>query len=132
MSESRFKLKFITDDDVKRETLQLVADIKEETKSEFEFDGEPFYCIGRGHSFGYGFYLEYITKTGIRAKQFNSGLWFIGSEEYTYDKKWILIPKPEYTPIDFSKLTFPVVKNVKDTTLAQQLTSVKPITGDEK
>jgi hypothetical protein len=130
MSENAFKINYITEEDVKIQTLELVKNIKEEAKSEFEFNSEPFYYVGRGHNFAYGFYNEYITKSGIRATQFSSGLWHIGNEEYKYDNGWVLVERQPYTPMDFNELTLPIVKNVNTKTISGDIISVKPKNGN--
>ena len=75
----------------------------------------------------YGFYNEYITKTGIRATQYASGLWNIGSDDYEWkNNEFVIIPKAESHPIDWDLLSFPIVKNVSAKTLANELQSIKP------
>lgn len=129
---NKFHFTYTTDEDVKRETLKLVDNISEDDKSIFIFNGESLYQTkGRGHDFVYGFYQEYITKTGIRATQYVSGLWIIGNEQYTYkNDNFELLPKTEVNenlsfPI-IKNLSFPIIKNISSKTISGDLISVKP------
>jgi len=128
-----FHLVIVTDEDVKNETRKLVSEITEEMISKFLFKGEPFYEIGRGHDFVYGFYNEYITKSGIRAKQYFSGYWNIGGDGYEIkNEEFIKIPKAGSYPIDWGKLSFPIVKKVNAKTIASELISVTPEPNTKK
>ena len=125
--ENKFHLVYTTEEDIKNETKKLVSEITEDKISIFSFNGESLYETGYGHNFVYGFYNEYITKTGIRATQYASGLWNIGSDDYEWkNNEFVIIPKAESHPIDWDLLSFPIVKNVSAKTLANELQSIKP------
>jgi hypothetical protein len=128
-NEEKIHFVYITDEDVKKETLKLVDNIKEEDKSIFVFNGESLYQTkGRGHSFVYGWYLEYVTKSGIRATQYASGLWIIGNEQYTYkNDNFELLPNREVNEtLSFDKLAFPSVKQLSSKLISGDIISVIP------
>lgn len=125
--ENKFHLVYTTEEDIKNETKKLVSEITEDKISIFSFNGESLYETGYGLNFVYGFYNEYITKTGIRATRYASGLWNIGSDDYEWkNNEFVIIPKAESHPIDWDTLSFPIVKNVSAKTLANELQSIKP------
>ena len=125
--QNKFRLVVVTEEDIKNKTKKLVSEITEDKISIFTFNGEHFYKTSHGHDFVYGFYIEYITKTGIRATQYASGLWNIGSDNYEWkNDEFVIIPKAERHPIDWDSLSFPIVKNVSAKTLANELQSFKP------
>lgn len=117
----------VTEEDLKRELDEKIANLKEDQKSKFEFEDHPFYKIGHGHCFGRGFYVEYVTKSGIHAYQFGS-VWHINGDTYDYideeyAKRPTLKPSP---PIDLSKITFPVVAQVAAKTIGLDIVPVIP------
>ena len=125
--QNKFHLVYVTEEDIKNETKKLVTEITEDKISIFSFKGENLYETGHGHNFVYGFYTEYITKNGLRATQYASGLWNIGSDDYKWkNEEFIMIPKAESHPIDWDSLSFPIVKNVSAKTIANDLQSIKP------
>ncbi len=125
--QNKFHLVYVTEEDIKNETKKLVTEITEDKVSIFSFKGENLYETGCGHNFVYGFYTEYITKNGLRATQYASGLWNIGSDDYEWkNEEFIIIPKAESHPIDWDSLSFPIVKNVSAKTIANDLQSIKP------
>jgi len=125
--ENKFHLVYTTEEDTKNETEKLTSQITEDKISIFSFKGESLYETGSGHNFVYGFYVEYITKTGIRATQYMSGLWNIGSDDYEWkNNEFVIIPKAESHPIDWDTLSFPVVKQVSSKTISSNLINVKP------
>ena len=125
--ENKFHLVYTTEEDTKNETEKLTSQITEDKISIFSFKGESLYETGSGHNFVYGFYVEYITKTGIRATQYMSGLWNIGSDDYEWkNNEFVIIPKTESHPIDWDTLSFPVVKQVSSKTISSNLINVKP------
>lgn len=125
--QNKFHLVVVTEEDIKNETKKLISEITEDKISIFSFNSEHFYKTSHGHDFVYGFYIEYITKTGIRATQYASGLWNIGSDNYEWkNDEFVIIPKVESHPIDWDSLSFPIVKNVSAKTLASELHSFKP------
>ena len=125
--QNKFHLVVVTEEDIKNETKKLVSEITEDKISIFSFNGEHFYKTSHGHDIVYGFYIEYITKTGIRATQYASGLWNIGSDDYEWkNNEFVIIPKAKSHPIDWDTLSFPIVKNVSAKTLANELQSFKP------
>jgi hypothetical protein len=122
-----FHIEYKYENDVRKENEELVKNISEDKKSEFVFKGEPLYYLGRGHAFLRGFFSEYATQSGVKAWQFG-GLWLIGSDEYEYiNNEFVLIPPPPpQEPIDWSEMSFPIVKSVAAKTLSEELISVKP------
>jgi hypothetical protein len=126
---NKLHFKYITDEDIKRETLELVSNIKEEDKSIFVFNDESLYeTKGHGHDFVYGFYQEYVTKSGIRANRYTSGCWIIGNDSYFHkDGNFELIPKPEVNEISFDNLSFPLAKQVHAKAVSTDLISVTPM-----
>ena len=125
------KLHFIykTHEDLKMENQEKSKSVNEDDKSDFIFNGEPFYLIGRGHSFGLGFYEEYITKSAIVGHRYPSGNWLIDSDDYGYvNNEFVLIQKQPHQekPFDESSFNFPMVKQVSTKLLSGQLISVQP------
>jgi hypothetical protein len=125
-----FHFVFVTEEDTKRETIELAKNIKEENITNLVFNGEHLYKTGgRGHSFGLGFYEEHITKSGIRATFYINGWWRIGREDYkhnTENNEFELIPKSPTAEINWDNLSFPIVKNVSARTLAQDIKPYAP------
>lgn len=119
---------YVTEEDIKRETENLVKNIKEKDKTKYIFNGEFLYKTGGGgHCFGFGFYTEYITKSGIRATGYRSGYWVIGSNDYELiNDEFIKIEHPEPQKINWDHLTFPTIKNISTKTIGSQLKSYKP------
>ena len=125
--ENKFHIVYTTEEDTKNEIKKLISQITEDEISIFSFKGESLYQTGHGHCFVYGFYVEYITKTGIRATQYASGLWKIGADDYRFNEgEFVLIPKAKSHTIDWGTLSFPVVKQVNAKTIANDLQSIKP------
>lgn len=124
-----FHFVIVTESDIENETKNLVNKITEDKISEYVFNGESLYETGgHGHSFGIGYYYEYITKRGLRATQYLSGKWIIGNEDYhRVNGEFIIVEKPKTYEINWGDVTFPVVKNVKPKTLTSELASLKPI-----
>ena len=127
--ENTFHIVYVTEEDIKNEITKLVSEITEDKISIFKFKDEAFYYIGRGHNFVFGFYNEYITKTGIRAQQYMSEKWHIGADTYKFkDGDFIILTKPNSntTPIDFNSISFPIVKNVNAKLISSDLISMSP------
>jgi hypothetical protein len=122
-----FHIEYKYENDIRKENEELFKNISEDKKSEFLFKGEHLYYLGRGHDFLRGFFSEYVTQSGVKAWQFG-GLWLIGSDEYEYiNNEFVLIPPPPpQEPIDWSEMSFPIVKSVAAKTLSDELISVKP------
>jgi hypothetical protein len=122
-----FHIEYKYENDVRKENEELVKNIIEDEKSEFVFKGEHLYYLGQGHAFLRGFFSEYVTQSGVKAWQFG-GLWLIGSDEYEYiNNEFVLIPPPPpQEPIDWSEMSFPIVKSVAAKTLSGELISIKP------
>ena len=122
-----FHIVHVTAEDQRRENEKIISELTEDKKSEFSFKGNYFYEIGRGHAYGLGFFSKYITKTGIEAWRYDSGLWSIGDGRYDYvDGEFVLIPPPPPSePVDWSSIEFPIVKNLTGP-IAHKLPSVKP------
>jgi hypothetical protein len=124
------KIVYITEKEIQKEIKNKIKNLKEEDKTDFIFNNEILYNIGSGHSFGFGFYNEYLTKTGITAIQYFSGKWVINNKNYNYiNNEFIEIITEEVkqtTPINFDKIEFPVVKQINAKLLISDLISVKP------
>jgi hypothetical protein len=123
-----FHMEYKYEDDIRKENEELVKNISEDKKSEFVFKGEHLYYLGEGHAFLHGFFSEYVTQSGVKAWQFVDGLWLIGNDEYEFsNNEFVLIPPPPpKEPIDWSEMSFPIVKSVAAKTLSDELISVKP------
>lgn len=126
-----FHFEVYTEADQKRDDEKKRSEIKEENKSEYSFNGEPFYVTGGGHDFVFGWFNEYMTKTGIKAWGYHSGRWVIGGNTYKlkkngkFEKEEIFVRDPNAN-FKFESVSFPIVKNVGTSTLAQDLPSVQP------
>ena len=105
-----------TDEDIRKVNEERGKNVSENKKSEYTFNGEDLYFVGMGHSFGMGYFNEYITKSGIVARMFHySQKWGIGNDSYEYvDAEFVLIPPTPVsdTPIDWESIKFPTVKNM--------------------
>ena len=137
--ETGFHIVHKTPEDIERENQETANAVTEEQKTEYTFNGENLYYLGRGHSFGYGFFNEYITKSGVKIWQYLSGRWTIhgnaGNDCELIDNELHLIPikpTPPREPIDWSSIQFPTVKNVSESSLADKLPSVKPIQNKDE
>ena len=129
-----FTFVYESEEETKRNKENVILSLTDEQKSEFIFNSQPLYILGRGHSFLRGFFLEYITKTGITAWCFSPELWVIDGEEYEYKnnefiRKIQIIDNSR--PIGFSDFNdfFPTVKKTNDKLLAEDLISIKPTNG---
>jgi hypothetical protein len=128
-NENKFYFVYKTEEDTKRENQEKSKSVNEDNKSDFVFNGEPFYYIGRGHSFGFGFYEEYITKSAIEGCRYASGNWIINADRYEYvDNEFVLIQKKprQEKPLDESSFNFPMVKEISSKSLSDELSSVQP------
>jgi hypothetical protein len=124
-----FHFLFMTEEDVKSEINKQISELTEEQKSEFIYNNQSLYKLENGHDFCYGFFTEYITKTGIKVRYYVNGRWHINGEVYDYiNSEFIKIPKIERNlcPIDFKSLSFPIIKNINSKTLSEDLISIKP------
>lgn len=126
--EKGFHFVYVTDEDLKREIEKRILELTEDQKSDFVFENHHLYELGRGYDFIYGFYNEYLTKNGIQARQYLSGLWRINNEFYKYkDSNFVLEPKSiDEKPMDFSKVVFPVIKSISAKTLSGDIIDVSP------
>lgn len=125
------KISYITEEDIKKERLERAVNLTEDELSKYKWNGKPLYKIGHGHSFGRGFYIEYLTKDAECVTQYHDS-WFNEGDEYKYNKETeiyeqVIIEKVEHKDIDFSNLNFPTVKNVKAKSIGMDLEPVKPI-----
>jgi hypothetical protein len=124
--EKLFHFVVVTEEDAKRELQEKISNLTEDKKSDFKFKGEYFYEIGAGHDFIHGWFLEYTTKSGIKATDYER-YWVIGGNDYELkDNVFIELPKVKHTPVDWSSVTFPVIKNVQAKTIGEDLTPIKP------
>ncbi len=126
--ENLFKFIYVTEEDSKKELQEAITNLTEEQKSIFKFKGEYFYKIEHGHCFAFGFYIKYVTKTGIVATEYNKW-WTIKGDDYEYkDDEFIIISKAETYPINWDKVisSLPIVKNINVRTIANDLESVIP------
>lgn len=129
MSEEKigFHIVYKTDEDYKKELREIIQNLTEEQKTEHQFEGQYLYEIGRGHDFVFGFFMSFVTKGGIQATGYLSGRWVINGEEYDLKGgNFIKRPKVEYTPLDFDKVQFPVIKNVNAKTISGDIPSEAP------
>lgn len=128
--QKKLKFVYLTEEDVKLKISKQIYKLTEEQKSEFIYNNQPLYKLGTGHDFCYGFFTEYLTKTGINARCYINNIWHINGEVYNYiNSEFIKIPKIKrnLNPINFKNISFPLMKNSKTKTLAEDLISVKPI-----
>lgn len=122
--ENKFHFVYVTDEDIKRQNEKIASELREDQKTDFIFNGEHLYELGRGHAFGMGFFTEFITKSAIKAIRYDSGKWHINNDEYVYENDtFVLIPPyvPATEPIDFSNVTFPIVKNISAKTIGDDI-----------
>jgi hypothetical protein len=112
-----FHLEFVTDKDERKRYEEIIQNLTEEQKSDWVYKDEPFYYLGRGHAFLFGFFSEFITKSGIKAWRYDSGKWLIDGHDFTYNEdadEFELIPQPEISnkPINWDEIQFPKVKKL--------------------
>lgn len=126
-----FHLEYVYEEDVKRQNLDKAAKVKQDQLSEFVFEGEPLYKTGGyGHSFVWGFYDTYITKSGKAAEHYYiRGLWLIEHEFYEWlGGKFVVVPRRETKPLDLSTpIPFPLIKSVIPKIKSTELISVQPM-----
>ena len=130
--EKGFHFVYKTDEDIERENKETAEGLTEDKKTDYVFNGESLYYLGVGHAFLYGFFNEYITKSGTKVWEYHSGRWTIlgnsGDDCELIDNELHLIPKepiPPSEPIDWSSIEFPRVKNLTGP-IADKLISVQP------
>ena len=124
-----FRLEVKTEEDAKRERLKQASEVTEDMKSEFIFNGEHLYVLGNGHSFGRGFFVEYITESATVVRRFDDR-WFSNGEEYTHSPEngfeLVLLQKlPDEHP-GFGEFVFPTALKVAATTMSLDLAPLKP------
>lgn len=124
--------KYVTEKDRAREKKKTLRNLKESQKTDIVFDGENFYDIGGGHDFVFGFFTSYITKSGVEATEYHSGLWRIGGDkggEFNLtDGEWVKIEREEPKPSgSFEDVKFPIVRNVPAVTVADKIQPVTPM-----
>lgn len=114
--------------DLQKEWEQIVSNIKENTMSDFTFNGETLYCVGNGHQMLSGFYWTFATKSGIKATKYYE-YWDIGDSSYEWvDSEFIKIEeieKVEKVPLDLSNLSLPSMK-VAAKTIADDIIPINP------
>ena len=134
--EPIFHLEYVYENNTKQENLNRAAKIKEDQRSEFVFQDEPLYKTeGQGHSFVWGFYRTYITKSGkLATHYFTRDLWLIEGEFYELlDHKFVIVPRREYKPIDpNTPVPFPIIKSVTPKIKSTELFSVQPMSPPVK
>lgn len=128
---SLFNFVYYTDEDERKLREKQISNLTEDKKTDYIFNGENFYELGRGHAFLFGFFTECITKSGIKAWRYDSGKWTIDGHDFTYDhekNEFIKTPEPVVSnePIDWGNIKFPVVKNLSGP-MADKFPSVQPI-----
>lgn len=124
--EESFHIEYVTEEDRKRELEETISNLSEDKKSNFKFKGEYFYTISSGHDFVHGWFFKYVTKSGIQATDYKS-YWVIGGSDYELkDGKFIKIPVVEIKSVDWSEVTFPLIKNVQAKTIGEDIIPVKP------
>ena len=106
-------LEIINEEEIQKRKNKIIASLTEKQKSQFTFKQQALYKIGNGHDFLNGFYREYVTKTGIEAKQY-ADRWNIDSNEYIFkNNEFVLIERKQSsknTTTDFTNISFPMVK----------------------
>lgn len=128
------KIEHLYPEDVKQQNLAAAASVTEEQRSEFIFNGEPLYQLGRGHDFLNGFFTKYITESGIAARRYASGKWEIDGDSYEFvDGAFVLIPRkerttptPEQMMESWNSVPFPIVKSLAAQVIGIDLMPVKP------
>jgi len=124
--EKLFHIKYVTEEDRKRELKEAISNLTEDKKSDIKFKGQDLYEIGSGHDFVNGFFINHVTKSGIQATDYKS-YWVIGGSDYELkDDKFIKIPVVESKPVDCSEITFPVIKSLQAKTIGEDLVPIKP------
>jgi len=122
-----FNFVYVTEEDAKRELEETISNLTEEKKTDINFEGEDFYEIGSGHDFVHGWFTSYVTKGGVKATGYVSGMWNIGKDDYNYkDEVFTEIPKVEHTSVDWSDIKLPIIKSMQAKTIGDDLISVKP------
>jgi len=124
-----FHFVYITEDDIKRETEKQISELIDDKKTDFIFNEQPFYELGGGHDFCYGFFTEYLTKNGIRGRHYASGKWNINNDWYNFiNHDFVIIEQTttNITPTDFNNMAFSVIKNVNAKLLTDYLVEIKP------
>lgn len=127
--KNSFHFVCLTEEDIKKEIQKQISELTEEQKTEFVFNGQPLYKLGRGHDFLYGFFIEYITKNGIKARCYDSNIWNIENNNYDYiNSVFIERVKKERNnkPMDFNNVLFPKIKKISSRTLSEDLVSHRP------
>lgn len=126
---TNFHFTYMTDDDIKRENITQINNLTEDKLSEIIFNGESFYILGKGHSFCYGFFTKYITKSGIIGFDYGR-FWVIDGVLFDYEnyqfvkKREVLIRNPNMS--DFSSL-LSQSKIYVGKSISEDLVSVKAI-----
>lgn len=126
-----FHIEYVYESDIKQVNFNRAAKVKEDQRSEFVFNGEPLYRVeGRGHSFVWGFYQNYITKSGKAAEHYYTrDLWLIESEFYEWlDGKFVVVPRRETKPLDLNTpIPLPIIKSVLPELKSTELFSIQPM-----
>ena len=130
-NENLFHLELKTNEDVKRELQETIANLDESQKTDYEFDGETLYEIGGGHDFFMGFFASYVTKSGVEATHYyGRRVWWTSKGKYKYkDGEFIKLPEIESipsAPVKWEDISFPVVRQVSARTIADDIPPVQP------
>lgn len=121
-------IRVVTREDIQKENIERASKVTEDQKRDIIFNGEHLYYLGVGHAWLWGFFNEYITKSGIILWEYDDGIWSVDHEDFKLvngEFEKIFYPETTQTPIteDFK---FPQVKNVNPMTLADQIFSIQP------
>lgn len=113
-NETLFHLDFVTGEQVQERQFERQF-ITKENESEFIFEGEILYRVGRGHDFIRGFFIGYITESNKVYRNFiGTNFWVCGNEEFTYENnKLIPVEKTSYVPINWDSIELPRIKKLK-------------------
>ena len=127
--DPNFKINFVTDEDQRKIDQERITKLTEDQKSEYKFQGEYFYELGRGHEFLMGFFTEYITKNGLTAWEYDSGIWRIQDQDYTYSNgEFQAEPthKTENRNIKWDEISFPKVQKIHAKSISDDLVPEVP------
>ncbi len=119
-----FDYVYITNkNNIKREIFELTED----HKTKFSFNDQDLYVVGHGHDFLYGYFIKFLTKTGIEARRYILGLWVIDGENYEYiENSFVKCPKLEKNVNNISDINLPIIKKIFSETVSKNLISITP------
>lgn len=116
-NETLFHLDFVTGEQVQERQFERQF-ITKENESEYIFEGEILYRVGRGHDFIRGFFIGYITESNKVYRNFNgTNFWQCehkdAIKEFTYENnKLTPVEKKPHVTLNFDSIELPLIKNV--------------------